>query len=205
MKLLGTNSEANQENSKHSKRVKQNLLSWKTGHKWKEIMITLKAEADVRAVRPAQHTVAPQAKKQQQLATRKVKQGRLSDAARVLVSDGVAPSSEDTRQKLQALHPQGAAIKAPGTQSPTLELVITTEEARMVLEKIAKNSAPGPSAMRNEHLLDMWLSVKNIAAEEERFVSLFAKLLTIFVQGKESATADFPVFLWCKPSTVGKE
>ena len=83
-----------------------------------------------------------------------VEDGKDSQACRTLASGGLAEDSQATFAALCSKHPQGSPVAPELASAPTLDYFIPAEEIRKCLSAFSKSSAPAPSGLRAQHLLD---------------------------------------------------
>ena len=83
-----------------------------------------------------------------------VEDGKDSQACQTLTSSGLAEDSQATFAALCSKHPQGFPVEPEFASAPALDCLIPAEEVRKCLQAFSKSSAPGPSGLRAQHLLD---------------------------------------------------
>ena len=83
-----------------------------------------------------------------------VEESKDSQACKALTSQGLAPSSTDTLDAMNAAHPTGPPVDVQSLGMPPLANPITRDQVLAALKGFAKGSAPGPSGLRAQHLLD---------------------------------------------------
>ena len=83
-----------------------------------------------------------------------VEDGKDSQACRTLTSGGLAEDSQANFAALCSKHPQGSPVAPELASAPALDCRILAEEIRKCLLAFSKSSAPGPSGLRAQHLLD---------------------------------------------------
>ena len=83
-----------------------------------------------------------------------VEEDRLGAAAAALNSQGVASNSTATLAALRAKHPRGPAPPQDAAPQNTGSPTLTPDEVLNALISFPKGSAPGPSGLRPQHLLD---------------------------------------------------
>src|SRR4029079_1342689 len=81
----------------------------------------------------------------------KVANGRFSQAARLLISYGVMPPSQQTRDALADLHPDGPELDFDMDELPH-GLHITRQMAESSLIMLQNGSPPGPARQSADHL-----------------------------------------------------
>ena len=88
------------------------------------------------------------------LGTSLVENGKDSQACKALTSHGLAPDTVATRSSLEAKHPLGMPVPPELVQAPALFDRVREKDVLDALRAFAKGSAPGPSGLRAQHLLD---------------------------------------------------
>jgi hypothetical protein len=83
-----------------------------------------------------------------------VREGRLSAAANMLTSAGMAPPTEETLQCLRDKHPHDALPRIPDPVPNSRVLRVGVPALMSALRSFPRGSAPGPSKLRVQHLLD---------------------------------------------------
>ncbi len=122
------------------------LQRWLHGDK---ALLYADAKRSVAKRRPTNHCGARIAR-----AISLVEEGKDSQACKTLTSDGLAPSSAATRRALEAKHPRGEPAAPKLAQAPALFEAIKGKAVLEALRGFAKGTAPGPSGLRAQHLLD---------------------------------------------------
>ena len=87
-------------------------------------------------------------------ATALSEEGKDSQACKTLVSAGLAPDNEATRRALEAKHPQGPPVPEELASAPAALDRIAEAKVMEALRNFQKGSAPGPSGLRAQHLLE---------------------------------------------------
>jgi hypothetical protein len=81
------------------------------------------------------------------------RQGLPGKAAKLLLSSGIAEWCDKTQSTIQALFPQAnpSSIASEGSDSDPF----TEEEVKLAVKAMGRGKSPGPSGLRNEHLMDL--------------------------------------------------
>ena len=93
--------------------------------------------------------------------------------------------SEDSQATFAALcskHPQGFPVEPEFASAPALDCLIPAEEVRKCLQAFSKSSAPGPSGLRAQHLLDAVCG-----AEQGAALHALESVVNILASGKVPA------------------
>ena len=112
-----------------------------------------------------------------------VEDGKDSQACRTLISGGLSEDSQATFAALRSKHPQGSPVAPELASAPALDCLIPAEEIRKCLLAFSKSSAPGPSGLRAQHLLDAVCG-----AEQGAALHALESVVNILASGKGPRT-----------------
>ncbi|MEM7375696.1 MAG: reverse transcriptase domain-containing protein, partial [Bacteroidota bacterium] len=112
------------------------------------------------------------------------REGQFSRACRALSSQGLHPSTPHVLDILRDKHPAGPSVSIPPSLPPAV--TFSSESVLGQLRRFATLSAPGPSALRVEHLLEaINCGSPNLGA---RVLTVVTQMVNLLVSGSLSAS-----------------
>ena len=131
IEVLEANSRGGRSGLKEAKSVFDKFLEWK----WEELLHLSESKISTK--------LSSSSNQSKQAALRLIQCGKLSRAARVLTSVGLAPASEETVQKLEKKHPKRSE-KIPAVSPPVNSTPISLSKALFL--KVIHQSPRGSGA-----------------------------------------------------------
>ena len=116
------------------------------------------------------------------LATCLGREGFDKKACAALLSAGLCPDTDETKQALQALHPPAAPPRAQPFQELPLAPELAPDTVARAFRAFPPETAPGPTGLRVQHLRDA-----NVAGGGESFLTQLTAVVNLLAQGQVPA------------------
>lgn len=113
---------------------------------------------------------------------RKVADGHLNAAIKVLTSGGLAPMNQDTLVALQSKHPRADCPTIPIGLPDDIVLAVSQDIVMQSIKAFPKGTSCGRDGFRAQHILDMLVGAGSVVSDE--LLSTLTRIVNLFLEGR---------------------